>query len=212
MAVKPKKYYVVWHGRKNGIFDTWAECNAQVKGFKGARYKSFLSYAEAKAAFGGSSSSYIGRGRSSSTASSASSRDVGKPIWKSVSVDAACSSATLEMEYQGVETDTGELIFREGPLAEGTNNVGEFLAIVQAARILKEQNSDLPIYSDSKTALAWVRKKKANTTLARTSKNKEIFKRIDQAESWLVNNTIKNRILKWETKAWGEIAADFGRK
>ena len=102
--------------------------------------------------------------------------------------------------------------FHKGPYPNATVNIGEFLALVHGLALLKQQNSDIPIYSDSRTAMSWVRRKKANTKLARTAKNKDVFDLIERAEYWLRNNTWKNPILKWETKAWGEIPADFGRK
>lgn len=43
------KYYAVKNGRQIGIYNSWAECEAQVKGFKGALYKSFADYDDAKA-------------------------------------------------------------------------------------------------------------------------------------------------------------------
>ena len=44
-----KKWYAVQAGRKPGIYTTWADCEAQVKGFGGAIYKSFTSLEEAQA-------------------------------------------------------------------------------------------------------------------------------------------------------------------
>ena len=35
------KYYGVKQGHNPGIYTTWADCEAQVKGYKGAQYKSF---------------------------------------------------------------------------------------------------------------------------------------------------------------------------
>jgi ribonuclease HI len=45
-----------------------------------------------------------------------------------------------------------------------------------------------------------------------TARNQKLKEMIQRAERWLHNNEIANPILKWETKAWGEIPADFGRK
>ena len=45
---KKQKYYVVWKGRKKGIYNTWEECKQQTFGFDGAQYKSFESEVEAK--------------------------------------------------------------------------------------------------------------------------------------------------------------------
>jgi len=128
-------------------------------------------------------------------------------------VDAACSSKGGMMEYQGVNTATGKQIFHQGPFKDGTNNIGEFLALVHGLALCKKKGwDDIPIYSDSITAISWVRRKKANTKLDISEENRELFDMIRRAEDWLKANTFTNRILKWETKVWGEIPADFGRK
>lgn len=104
------------------------------------------------------------------------------------------------------------LIFRQGPFEGASNNIGEFLAIVHGLSLLKKQNSTLPIYSDSITAIAWVRNKKTKSIILPTDKNIEVFEMVRRAEIWLLNNTFSNPIIKWNTKLWGEIPADFGRK
>lgn len=116
------------------------------------------------------------------------------------------------MEYRGVCTETGQEIFHIGPLEQGTNNVGEFLALVHGLALLKQRNSPIPIYSDSANAIAWVRNKKCRTKLERTLKNTPIFDLIARAERWLAANHYTTRIIKWDTNSWGEIPADFGRK
>jgi ribonuclease HI len=116
------------------------------------------------------------------------------------------------MEYRGVYTKTGEEVFRQGPFKEGTNNIGEFLALVHGLALLKQKNSPLPVYTDSKTALAWIKTKKAKTKLEKNELNAALFDLISRAEKWLVENEYTTQILKWETTAWGEIPADFGRK
>jgi len=116
------------------------------------------------------------------------------------------------MEYRGVYTKTGEEIFRQGPFKEGTNNIGEFLALVHGLAFLKQMNSSLPIYTDSKTALAWVKAKKAKTKLEKSGVNATLFELVSRAEVWLQQNEYTTEILKWETSVWGEIPADFGRK
>ncbi len=211
MSKKQRKFYVVWRGRKPGIYETWADCTSQVTGFAGAKYKSFLTRAEAEFAYRGSSRDFIGKS-SARGSGPANSSSIGSPIQKSISVDAACDGAPGMLEYRGVETDTGKVIFSMGPFEQGTNNVGEFLAIVHAAVLLKKSASSRPIYSDSRTALSWVRKKHANTKLKSTAQNSILFELIEKAEAWLRDNDLENRVLKWETRAWGEIAADYGRK
>lgn len=94
----------------------------------------------------------------------------------------------------------------------GTNNIGEFLAIVHGLALLKQKGFDMPIYSDSVNAINWIKQKKCKTKLPRDAKTEELFRLIERAEKWLCENTYTTRILKWETKQWGEIPADFGRK
>jgi len=112
----------------------------------------------------------------------------------------------------GVDTQTQRQLFHQGPFDQATNNVGEFLALVHGLAFLKKEKSDRIIYSDSRTAIGWVKKKKCNTKLKKTTKNEVIFELISRAELWLKNNSYSSFIVKWETKAWGEIPADFGRK
>ena len=116
------------------------------------------------------------------------------------------------MEYQGVDTKTKKKLFKQGPFPQGTNNIGEFLAIVHGLAFLKQNKSDRIIYTDSRTAMSWVRKKTCNTKLVETPQNQSLFDLIRRAVDWLNMNTYNTPIVKWETKAWGEIPADFGRK
>jgi ribonuclease HI len=87
-----------------------------------------------------------------------------------------------------------------------------FLAIVHALALFRKEGINLPIYSDSKNAIDWVRHKKCKTKLVREERSSKLFDLIERAETWLQNNEYTNEILKWETEAWGEIPADFGRK
>lgn len=203
------KYYVVWKGVQTGVFDNWAECELQIKGFVGARYKSFTSNEEAVKAFRGDSDLYIGKPAQKSVQRR---KFFGPPLLESLSVDAACSGNPGILEYRGVDTKSGIELFRKGPFPEGTVNIGEFLALAHGIAYLKKINSEIPVYSDSVTAMKWVRVKAIKTKLERSSKNDALFDFVDRALAWLKNNTYKNKIIKWETSAWGEIPADFGRK
>ncbi|HHU47188.1 MAG TPA: ribonuclease H family protein [Bacteroidales bacterium] len=214
MATK-QKFYVVWNGRIQGVFDNWRDCEKQVKGFEGAKYKSFESKLAADEAFRLGYQHYYELNPSAKfteTKLKFLSSEDSKPEWNSIAVDAAWNSVSKEMEYQGVKTDTGELLFRRGPFQGATNNIGEFLALVHGLAFLKKQGVSIPIYSDSITAIAWVRSKKHKSVLLPTEKNKLIFVLLQRAESWLQNNSFNNPIIKWNTKLWGEIPADFGRK
>lgn len=207
-----RKYYVVWKGRQTGIFDSWAECRKAVEGFDGAAYKSFEDLQTAKKALAGNMYQYLGKKQPAASLSAQQLKAIGSPIANSLSVDAACNMVTGQMEYQGVHTTTRQQLFKMGPFQKGSNNIGEFLAIVHALAWCQKHNINLPIYTDSRTAMAWVRNKKANTKVAPSDANDQLFDMIDRAEQWLKNNTWTNPILKWETEAWGEIPADFGRK
>ena len=207
MSQKPK-FYVVWKGRKTGIFSSWADCAAQVQGFAGARYKSFASHLAAEQAFHGKYTAQAGQPVSSREWLFSPS----PPVAASWCVDASCSGSPGHLEYRGVELSTGRQIFHQGPYEHGTNNVGEFLAIVHALMMLRKQRSALTVYSDSATAIGWVKKKHCNTELVADEKNATLFELINDAEDWLVEHTFANPILKWDTKAWGEIPADFNRK
>ena len=210
---KKKKYYAVWKGHHTGVFEKWEDCKAQIKDFKGAIYKSFDSFDAAKKALKGDYKDYVGKTKTfQSELSEEKLKKIGQPNFHSISVDAAVSGNPGKMEYQGVDTQSKKRIFHQGPFEEGTNNIGEFLAIVHALALLKKQNSDKIIYTDSKTAISWVKKKNCNTKLELNEKNKPLFELVTRAVAWLNQNTYTNVIVKWETKAWGEIPADFGRK
>lgn len=208
--MKKEKFYVVWAGVNPGIYSSWTECQLQIKGFEGAKYKSFESKAEAEQAFQASPSDYIGKSVRKATPKLGENLapDI---IENSLAVDAACSGNPGAMEYQGVHVASRQQIFHFGPVY-GTNNIGEFLAIVHGLALMKQKGINLPIYSDSVNAISWVRQKKCKTKLPREPKTEALYQLIERAEKWLRENTYATPILKWETQQWGEIPADFGRK
>jgi ribonuclease HI len=207
MPEKPK-FYVVWKGRKTGVFSSWEACAAQVQGYTGAQYKSFTSRLAAGQALRGKYAAHVGKPVSSGEWLFAPN----PPVSGSVVVDAACSGSPGSLEYRGVDLRSGKEVFRQGPYENGTNNVGEFLAIVHALAMLEGQGSPSPVYSDSETAIAWVKAKHCNTELAAGETNAPLFDLINRAEDWLAEHKTANPVLKWDTKAWGEIPADFNRK
>ena len=241
---KKKKFYVVWNGLTPGIYHSWDDCQAQIKGVKGAVYKSFDSKEEAERAYASPAYEYVApsnspkgegskppqqvapsnspKGENSNSAKPASSHQPkvdarrgqsqgGMRGGPALAVDAACSGNPGPMEYRGVYLGDGKEIFHFGPV-HGTNNIGEFLAIVHALAMLHKQGLTMTIYSDSRTAISWVRKKCCNTQLERTAETEQLFQLIERAEAWLKAHRVTNPIVKWETKQWGEIPADFGRK
>ncbi len=207
---KKTKYYVVWSGRKAGVFSSWGECEASVKGFEGAKYKSFDTLEEAKVAYSRPPAEYIFR-KAKTQETKQSSLTSYLPTIDSIATDAACSGNPGVMEYRGVYVATGKTIFHyKHPC--GTNNIGEFLGIVHGLSYLKSRNLPQPLYTDSVNAIKWVEQKKCKTKLERTEKNKDLFDYIARAEKWLQENSYTTQIIKWDTQSWGEIPADFGRK
>lgn len=208
---KKNKFYVVWRGVIPGIYTSWKECETQIKGFEGALYKSFDTKELADIAYESSPNKYISSKKKNSIDNEELIIYPEDVIENSISVDAACSGNPGMMEYRGVYTATGQELFKFGPIW-GTNNIGEFLAIVHALAYIKQNDWDIPIYTDSINALKWIDSKKCGTKLAIDEKSLEIHEMIVRAQYWLQNNTYATKIFKWNTLEWGEIPADFGRK
>lgn len=205
-----KRFYVVWNGLEPGIYHSWEECQKQIKGVKQALYKAFDTQQEAEEAYSLGPQHYIGH-KAKEKCSKKPGELPASVILNALAVDAACSGNPGKMEYRGVYVGTGEEVFHFGPIY-GTNNIGEFLAIVHGLALLKQKEIELPIYSDSRNALLWVKQKQCKTKLPRNNRSEELFGYIERAEKWLRENSYTTRLLKWETDEWGEIPADFGRK
>ena len=207
------KYYVVWIGLNPGVYDSWEACKQQVEGWKGAVYKGFDTREEAEEAINLPPDNFIEK---KTPEHKGGRKKKEKPIppeviRQALAVDAACSGNPGQMEYRAVYLGDMEEKFHFGPIL-GTNNIGEFLAIVPALALYKSRGLDWPLYSDSRNAIDWVNKKQCRTKLERTPDTEAVFARIESAERWLRENTYSNPVLKWDTKKWGEIPADFGRK
>ncbi|WP_375496937.1 viroplasmin family protein [uncultured Nostoc sp.] len=210
-----KKYYAVFKGRKTGIFTNWEECEEQINGFSGALYKSFKTKEEAEAALELTEQNFMITTEQEEVKQQKTKTKIfpaKELIINSLCVDASCLGNPGYVEYRGIYTATRKVIFHKSPMPNGTNNLGEFLAIVHALVHLNNQGSNIPIYSDSETAILWVKNKKVRTKLNRSTDNEEIFNLVDRALKWLETNEYINPILKWNTVSWGEIPADFGRK
>lgn len=229
MAEK-RKFYVVWEGREPGIYEDWDDCLAQVDGFPGAKYKSFKSQEEAVKAFRGDGReeemllARIALKNIEAASESPARQPVSSTSYpdylripeinlSAIATDGACAGNPGMMEYRCVKVATGEEMFHIGPLPDGTNNVAEYLALVHALALLFRQNDPTtPIYTDSATAVAWVRNRGCRTQLTPTDRNHKIFEMLARANLWLRSHTPRNPILRWNTPLWGEIPADFGRK
>ncbi len=214
------KKYVVWKGRTPGVYDSWAECERQVKGVS-AVFKAYqgISDAEAQAIFEAGSKSEIASYGQKEAAVSGGKRgrvrptgqvDLPKGAW---AVDAATSHNPGPMEYRGVDVDTGEVLFASKVYPVGTNNIGEFLAIVHAVALMRQRGERHTLFSDSRNAISWVKQGTCKTKLERTDRTEELFRVLDRAVAYLRKHSLEGVDLrKWPTDIWGEIPADYGRK
>jgi ribonuclease HI len=196
------KYYVVFRPiNKKGIYDNWNDCKTAITGVSGVQFCSVQNREEARDAI-----HYM-------SLEEWKNRPKG-PIGNYIAVDAACSGCPGPVEYRGVMMPLGLQIFKFGPYEKGTNNVGEFLALVHGLRWLDKTTVNYDIYSDSRVAIKWV----VEIGLCKT-KMEDIgailLSEIHKAEIWLNEcdrHKLFTRVKKWETKEWGEIPADYGRK
>lgn len=204
MAAK-QKYYVVWVGTKPGVYSTWADCESQVKGVIGAKFKAYPNSELAHTAFKKppfwEPDAAIKENRRSADLPTAF-----------LCVDAACSGSPGPVEWRVVLFPGNKTVVKCGPHRYGTNNIGEFLALVNAIEFRQTRDLDLPIYTDSITALAWVRDKRCKTTLVVGDHNPRLAELVRSAEEYLRSNPNTANINKWDTEAWGDIPADYGRK
>ena len=210
------KYYVVWVGRRPGVYATWDECRAQVDGFGGALFRSFASPEAAARAWDaepGAPDPFDPPMREEPDSVSPAMTG-GRPAEfppEAIAVDAACSGNPGPMEYRGVSLADDTELFRVGPM-HGTNNLGEFLALVHGLAWLTQNGRQGPVFSDSRVAMGWVGRGRVGSTLTRDASSQEVWALIDRALRWLRNTPDQPHVLKWPTRRWGEIPADFGRK
>ena len=212
IMAKGNKFYVVWKGREVGVFSTWDSCKMQIENFKGAQYKSFADRMSAENAFRAGYEASRQQSVVGSQPSYESMPENQRPIGQSIAVDAACSGNPGKMEFQGVFVETKTHLFKSPVYEQGSNNIGEFLAIVYCLAWQKKNKLAYPIYSDSVNAQKWVREGICKTKIVENDKNKPLFEVIRWAERWLKENSFRVPIYKWRTEIWGEIPADFGRK
>jgi len=209
MKQKQKKFYVVWQGRRTGVFDSWAICKTLVDGFKGAKFKSYPNKHQAELAFAGAPFRIQKKPPATRSVRSQMNAYIEYPC---IVVDGAYSSKRHEMEWQAITMPDERMILETDICPGGTNNIAEFLGIVDALKHCHDYGIGCPIYSDRTTARAWVRNKRAKTRLEHIPENVDVLTRLQEAEEWLKNNSYPNRILNWDTKNFGENPADYGRK
>ena len=136
-----KKFYVVWAGRKTGVFTDWATTQLQVDKFPGARFKSFASRAEADQAL------KAGRRASVGTRSAPAKGSIPAPTKVHI------ATAGLQIYCDGAcepnpgNAGSGVAVYRDGTLVQlwyglykpnGTNNTAELNALYQALLMAEE--------------------------------------------------------------------------
>ena len=144
-----QKFYVVWEGVTPGVYTSWTDCQLQIKGYEGAKYKSFDTREEAERALATSPYAYIGKNAKKKSEKVSSETLPACVIDNSLAVDAACSGnpgpggwgAVLRYGAHERELSGGE--------AQTTNNRMELTAVIEALRLLKEP-CEVELYSDSK--------------------------------------------------------------
>jgi len=199
------KFYVVTKGRNLGVFVDWKRCMEQVVGYPGGNFKSFSSINLSLSYFRNRDENFDENGQDTFF-------NEEKIIFPSLAVDASCSGNPGKMEYRGVFTNNMDIAFECGPFPLATNNIGEFLAIFEGLVFLKEIKSDMPIYSDSEVAINWIENKFCHSGLLLNQETEKLWDMAKNAQKHLNEEKFKNKILKWQTKSWGEIPADYGRK
>jgi ribonuclease HI len=191
---KKKKFYTVWVGRNPGVYNTWDECKEQIHGFQNAVYKSFSTLEQAEEALKNDNKNFIGIDIFESSLSLIELETIGNPLLDSICVDGAWNTQTHEIEYQGIYLKTSEKVFHFGPVSKGTNNIAEFLGLVHALAYCKNHLLDVVIYSDSQTAISWVKKKKAATKIEIDEYSRHVLSLVQRAEEWLKANDYKSKI------------------
>lgn len=195
----PKKFYVVWVGKKKGIFETWDECKQSIQGVSGAKFKSFSSKIRAQAEYYGETCSP-------------------NPGEMALTVDGACKGSTGEGEFRGVLLPSKTEVFRYGPYSGATNNIMEYLAAIRGLKWIESRGLRIPVYTDSATALHWIKDSPQSecATSASVPSDSVLFSNISKSKAWINSRVKKAELLgclrKWDTAVYGEIPADFGRK
>lgn len=217
-----KKLYVVINGYEPGVYSTWEECKKNVNGFSSPLYKSFKESDLKSENIDEKDIEFLNFYNKCNKKDQSIKTPVKKIvdlqiIEDSICVDGACSGNPGLGEFRCVDVKSGEVIFSSSEYENTTNNLMEFFALCEAVKYTLSLAPDKrrPIYSDSITAMAWVRDRVCKTSLRPMKGNYDSYSSIKFWDKWLKENDLKIKdcnILKWDTKKWGEIPADFNRK
>ncbi|MDX1353125.1 MAG: ribonuclease H family protein [Thiomicrorhabdus sp.] len=164
-----KKYYVVWAGRKPGIYTDWNSCKAQVDKFAGAKYKSFPTQAEAEQAFGGQPLQSKSKPQNAIKKAPAAK---GIKTYSAADVEAIVADVKIftdgGCDPNPGQSGSGMAVYRNNQIAElwyglynpmGTNNTAELNAFYQALIMAQTESAlqhSVVIFCDSKYAIQCV--------------------------------------------------------
>ena len=151
-----KKFYAVAVGRKAGIFTDWTAAEKQVKGFPGARYKSFLIKADAEKWLQDPVYS-----KKKPSPDRAAKKDVdpdknGADI--AIYTDGGCSNNPGPGGYGAVIVAAGRQVEVSGGYRLTTNNRMEMMAAIVALRRFETSAESIQLYSDSSYLVNGIKK------------------------------------------------------
>ena len=135
-----QKFYVVWRGRRTGVFTDWATTHRQVDKFAGAQHKSFMTRAEAEHAFKTGRPIPVG----ATSVMKKSAKAAVEPTLTTVDLQIYCDGAC---DPNPGNAGSGIAVYRAGKLAQlwyglhhphGTNNTAELNALHHALLIAEE--------------------------------------------------------------------------
>lgn len=137
--------------------------------------------------------------------------ELNKKPTSGIAVDGYCDQSTNRGGYKGIDISTGEILFQRN-YSYTTNNICEFLAVCHALGYNKKNNSEYGIiFTDSQVAISWLRNQKINSGI-NMEKGKDVLEDVGKCIRWISEQKRLTPVVKWETKVWGEIPADFGNK
>lgn len=124
-----------------------------------------------------------------------------------IATDGAHSAKERLTRYRAVDLSSGMELFNHS-IGNWTNNIGEFLGIVEAVKyILTHPEAPRIIYSDSITAITWYRNKQcASSRRCDKLLMAEVFLKVMDAKISDI------QVIHWDNREWGETPADFGNK
>lgn len=209
------KFYVVWKGRDTGIFTSWSEVNELIKGFSGAEYKSYADQetAELEFSLGSPKGRSNDENHTTTKLKEEPSDDHKAPDHECLTVDGSYLGGKKIMQYRCVWNQSKEEVFSTKPIEGGNQNIAEFLALVGAMKYrVSTKQYDLHIYSDSQTALSWVRNCKIKSSYDLSQLDEVVQERIYGALKFIAKSGVRKNLYKWDSALWGDIPADYGRK